>query len=138
MSGAHNPLGRPPGRFNKISQADIERHRQEGMLPVDFMLRVMRDKSLPKAARLDAAAKAAPYIHPKLAQITVIPEGEGQGFNVVVRRFTDPEAPPLPSVSRGDVEIFEPQHGHTPRATDADDGAPVVTFRGRMDPDDDY
>jgi hypothetical protein len=36
-----------------------------GMTPLDFMLAIMRDVTLPPPVRLDAAKAAAPNIHPK-------------------------------------------------------------------------
>jgi len=38
-------------------------------MPLDYMLSVMRDEQADTATRLDAAVKAAPYVHPKLATI---------------------------------------------------------------------
>ena len=35
-----------------------------GELPLDFMLRVMRDESAPQALRCQMAIAAAPYVHP--------------------------------------------------------------------------
>jgi len=39
------------------------------MTPLDYMLKVMRDEENPAEMRLDAAHKAAPYVHPKLASV---------------------------------------------------------------------
>jgi hypothetical protein len=38
-----------------------------GITPLAFLLQVMRDKTLDKAIRLDAAKAAAPYCHPRLS-----------------------------------------------------------------------
>lgn len=40
------------------------------LTPKDFLLAVMRDRRVPLAARMDAAAKVAVYEHPRLAQTT--------------------------------------------------------------------
>jgi hypothetical protein len=40
-----------------------------GEMPLAYMLRVMRDESVPRAERMEAAAKAAPYCHAKLANV---------------------------------------------------------------------
>jgi len=37
-----------------------------GLTPLEFMLSVMRDEQADTATRLDAAVKAAPYVHPRL------------------------------------------------------------------------
>ena len=36
-------------------------------LPLDFMLRLMRDPDVDQAVRLDCAKSAAPYLHARLA-----------------------------------------------------------------------
>jgi hypothetical protein len=40
-----------------------------GEMPLAYMLRVMRDESVPMAGRMEAAARAAPYCHAKLANV---------------------------------------------------------------------
>jgi hypothetical protein len=41
----------------------------EGITPLEYLLSVMRDEGAPRELRIDAAAKACPYIHPKLASV---------------------------------------------------------------------
>lgn len=41
----------------------------KGMLPLDFMLGVMRDPTEDKAERMRMAVASAPYVHPRLASI---------------------------------------------------------------------
>ena len=48
-----------------------------GLTPLEFMLSVMRDEQADTATRLDAAVKAAPYVHPRLAAI----ESRHSGLN---------------------------------------------------------
>ena len=43
----------------------------EGLLPLGYLLRVMRDESETPARRMDAAKTAAPFLHPKLATMDV-------------------------------------------------------------------
>jgi hypothetical protein len=38
-------------------------------MPLDFLLRLMRDPHSPMARRLEAAKAAAPFLHPKLTAI---------------------------------------------------------------------
>jgi hypothetical protein len=45
----------------------MERAKAEGDLPVDFLLKLMRDETLDTRTRLDAAKAAAPYVHHKLS-----------------------------------------------------------------------
>ena len=42
-----------------------------GEMPLAYMLRVMRDESVPMAGRMEAAARAAPYCHAKLANVEI-------------------------------------------------------------------
>lgn len=40
-----------------------------GLSPLEYMLRIMRDSKVSRDMRLKAAVAAAPYAHPKLAQV---------------------------------------------------------------------
>jgi hypothetical protein len=42
-----------------------------GMMPLDYLLAIMRDDSEDKRARLDAAKAAAPYCHARLSSTEV-------------------------------------------------------------------
>lgn len=44
---------------------------QEGISPLDYLLSVMRDETIDRPARVDAAKAAAPYVHAKLASVDV-------------------------------------------------------------------
>ena len=59
--------GRPKGSLNKKTVEQIEAVKATGETPLDYMLRVMRDKTQEHARRDDMAKSAAPYLHPKLA-----------------------------------------------------------------------
>lgn len=48
-----------------------------GLAPLDYMLAVMRNESNTQEVRLDAANKAAPYVHPKLSAIEHTGKGGG-------------------------------------------------------------
>lgn len=69
--GSRVGAGRKPGGINRFSRDLLEKAVQSGKLPVDYMLEVMRDKSLDSRLRIDAAKAAAPYIHQKLSAISV-------------------------------------------------------------------
>lgn len=81
--------GRAKGTRNKRTQEQITAAEQSGLLPLDYMLLVLRDVSLPVAVRLDAASKAAPYIHPKLSTSKV--DFYGSFARRSVREMTDEE-----------------------------------------------
>jgi hypothetical protein len=61
--------GRKKGTPNKATAARQAEIAGSGLTPLDYMLSVMRDEQADTATRLDAAVKAAPYVHPKLATI---------------------------------------------------------------------
>jgi hypothetical protein len=67
--------GRPKGSPNKIKQIQLEAIRvareNPGEMPVDYMLRIMRDPNASDERRDDMAKAAAPHLHPKLAAIKV-------------------------------------------------------------------
>ena len=63
--------GRKPGSTNKRTQklkADVA---GSGLTPLEYMLVVMRDEAIEPRERLSAAQSAAPYVHPRLANVTL-------------------------------------------------------------------
>lgn len=40
-----------------------------GIMPLEFMLAILRDDTVPREERMDAAKAAAPYVHAKLASV---------------------------------------------------------------------
>ena len=62
-----NPRGRPRGSLNKRTQTLLEAAEAGGEMPLDFLLRLMRDPHSPR--RLEAAKAAAPFLHSKLSAI---------------------------------------------------------------------
>ena len=69
--GSRPGAGRKPGTINRFSKDLLEKASQSGLLPVDYMLGVMRDESLDTRLRIDAAKAAAPYVHQRLSVISV-------------------------------------------------------------------
>jgi len=67
--------GRKAGVPNKRTAAIIEAVQSSGITPLEYLLQTLRNKDLPHDIRLDAAKSAAPYVHPKLAQV----EHKGSG-----------------------------------------------------------
>jgi hypothetical protein len=63
--------GREKGTLNKRTQEQIAAVVSSGISPLEYLVGVMRDESVDPAIRLDAAAKAAPYVHPRLAATTI-------------------------------------------------------------------
>jgi len=77
-----NPNGRPKGSRNKRTLALLEAAQTGGEMPLDYMLRVMRDPSAPAKRRDEMAKAAAPFLHAKLA-------------SVEQRVSADPDMPPV-------------------------------------------
>ena len=68
--------GRPKGVPNKVTLKREKEIAATGLTPLDYMLGQLRDEGNDPSVRLDAAKSAAPYCHPKLAQIAHTgPEG---------------------------------------------------------------
>ena len=61
MSG--NARGRPKGARNKRTRALIEAAEAGGETPLQYMLRVMRDRNAPARRRDEMAKAAAPFLH---------------------------------------------------------------------------
>ena len=78
-----DPRGRPLGSKNlatverELRAADgIKAAMQDGELPLDVMLKVMRGDKTITERQYVAARDAAPYIHPKLAAVELEQTGE--------------------------------------------------------------
>jgi len=74
-----------------------------GITPLEYLLSVMRNENATDAARTDAAKAAAPYVHPKLATMTL--KGDADA--------------PLHAVTRIELVPVEPR----PREKQADDAS---------------
>ena len=61
--------GRKRGTPNKATAKRQEDIAASGLIPLEHLLAVMRNEKLPREIRLNAAAKAAPYVHPRLTAI---------------------------------------------------------------------
>lgn len=64
-----NPNGKPKGVRAKATVAREADIKASGLTPIDFMLSTLRDETQEFAVRADMAKAAAPYVHPKLAQV---------------------------------------------------------------------
>jgi len=61
--------GRKPGTPNRRTAEAVAKAEASGLMPLDYMLSVLRDESQSQEARFAAAEKAAPYLHPRLASV---------------------------------------------------------------------
>lgn len=69
--------GRPKGSINAVSAAKREAAAKEGVMPLDYMLAVMRDPQADERRRDDMSKAAAPYLHAKLVSTTHSGPGGG-------------------------------------------------------------
>jgi hypothetical protein len=63
--------GRPKGSINKRSEETYQKAKNGGVLPVEYLLKRMRNGALPGDVRDRCAAAAAPYIHARLQAVAV-------------------------------------------------------------------
>lgn len=63
--------GRRKGTRNRATAALAAAVAEAGLTPLEFLLVVMRDETQPTELRLIAAARAAPFCHPKLSAVAV-------------------------------------------------------------------
>jgi hypothetical protein len=69
VGGKRSGAGRPKGSRNVKTQEQAKAIKESGLTPLDYMLSVMRNEGNELGVRLDAANKAAPYVHAKLATV---------------------------------------------------------------------
>lgn len=61
--------GRPAGAVTRKSRQMAEKAMEEGLLPLEYMLQVLRNEGADTKDRMWAAEKAAPYVHARLASV---------------------------------------------------------------------
>lgn len=68
--GARTGAGRKPGQKTAKNREVAEALKADGGLtPLEYMLQVMRDQKADPKRRDEMAKGAAPYMHPRLAQV---------------------------------------------------------------------
>lgn len=80
--GKREGAGRPAGAANKRTREIADQANREGLTPLEYMLEILRDTTRDPKDRMWAAEKAAPYVHPKLANIEHRGEGEDGAIKV--------------------------------------------------------
>jgi len=86
--GARSGAGRKPGVSTRMNEEARKKAAEGGLMPLDYMLAILRDEDLPQESRMDAAKAAAPYVHAKLASVEH--KGDGGGPMVLeIIRFAD-------------------------------------------------
>jgi hypothetical protein len=87
--------GTPNKRTAALREALLAEFKLSGGMPLDVMLTVMRNPALPLQLRLDAAKKALPFCHPKLAPIqpgSKVDIGLGARLEAATKRLAEQEA----------------------------------------------
>lgn len=69
--GRREGAGRKPGSVSKLDAEARRKAMERGIMPLDFLLEIMRDGSQEARSRLDAAKAAAPYCHARLSATEV-------------------------------------------------------------------
>lgn len=67
--GQRSGAGRKPGAPNKLNAEARKQAAEGGIMPLDYMLQILRDEAKPDDERMDAAKAAAPYVHARLAAV---------------------------------------------------------------------
>ena len=67
--GARPNAGRKVGAATKKTKEIADQAAQDGITPLEFMLRIMRDTGSEQKDRMAMAVSAAPYIHARLSSI---------------------------------------------------------------------
>jgi hypothetical protein len=93
MARGRKTGGRQKGSRNRATAEARAAAEATGILPLDYMLTVMRDPKVESKRRDAMAIAAAPYLHPKLSSVEPQP-------------ITDPENPE--GVSRIEVSFVHP------------------------------
>jgi hypothetical protein len=65
--GRREGAGRKPGSVSKLDAEARRKALEGGMMPLDYLLGIMRDEDQDPRSRLDAAKAAAPYCHARLS-----------------------------------------------------------------------
>lgn len=81
--GKRDGAGRPLAAVSKVTREAVERARETGQLPHEFLLRITRGESIDGRTptiqqRIDAAKAAAPYFAPRLTPTEVTPNTSGR------------------------------------------------------------
>ncbi len=69
--GKREGAGRKPGSASKLDAEARQKAKESGIMPLDYLLSVMRDETQDDAVRRDAAKAAAPYCHARLASTEI-------------------------------------------------------------------
>lgn len=67
--GKRQGAGRKRGSLSQRTQEIVAKASEDGILPLEYLLKTLRDENQSHDERFKAAVSAAPYMHPKLASV---------------------------------------------------------------------
>src|SRR5262249_45936042 len=94
--GARPGAGRKKGSLNRATAEARAAAAKTGELPLDYMLRIMRDPKVSNTRRDEMARTAAPYLHPKLVATQFVPPPMVSDNNRIEVVFVGPDGAPVP------------------------------------------
>jgi hypothetical protein len=100
QGGKRPGAGRKKGSTTRRTRAIANMLAESGLTPLEFMLKILRDKSMPDGMRFKAAESAAPYIHPRLAAVEhsgSIAQTHEDALNALEKDGSEGEGPTPPS-----------------------------------------
>lgn len=74
--GARTGAGRKPGQSTKLNEEARRAAAEGGIMPLDYLLTILRNEGNDTKTRFDAAVAAAPYVHAKLSSVEQKHSGE--------------------------------------------------------------
>ena len=121
VGGARENAGRPAGNVNRRSAEVIAKALAEGITPVEFMLKLVRDDTADAKERAGAAEKSAPNLHPRPAPLertveielpdTSTIDGIGQALDKIIQTVGKGEISPGEGQSCVSACKFDPLSG---------------------------
>lgn len=84
--GKRDGSGRKTGAATRMNEEARAKAAEGGLMPLEYMLSVLRDELQDQATRMDAAKAAAPYVHAKLASVEHKGEDGGPVIHEIIIR----------------------------------------------------
>lgn len=94
-------VGRPAGSQNLRNREIYNKATLEGLTPLEYLLSIMRDETKDEELRILCAVRAAPFVHPKLANMEI--KASVEHSNVI--ELSDSELAKI--ISKGEVELID-------------------------------
>ena len=89
--GRREGAGRKLGAATRRTREIANKAASDGLMPLEYMLAVLRDETKPDKDRYAAAVDAAPYLHPKLSAVQHSGDAENPVETVTRIELTTPD-----------------------------------------------